>query len=46
MKQFTKLFLLTMLVIFASCQKDESSQEEAQQEAELRFQENGNVVSD
>lgn len=47
MKQLSKLFLLTMLVVFASCQ-NESTEEQAadEQRAALRFDEKGNVISD
>ena len=47
MKQISKLFLLAMLVVFASCQ-NESTEEQAaeEQRAELRFGNDGNVISD
>ena len=47
MKQLSKLFVLTMLVIFASCQ-NESTEEQAieEQQAPLRFDNKGMVVSD
>ncbi|WP_179020299.1 hypothetical protein [Winogradskyella forsetii] len=46
MKKVTKLLLITMLVIFASCQKEDVKEDDSlQQEAELNFKD-GNVISD
>jgi hypothetical protein len=45
MKQLTKLFLVSMLVIFASCEKDSTQDEQNENQAELRF-DNGRVISD
>ncbi|MBO6880094.1 MULTISPECIES: hypothetical protein [Winogradskyella] len=47
MKKISKFLLLAVLVIFASCQK-ESTEDQALEErqAELRFDKDGNVVSD
>ncbi|WP_178988875.1 hypothetical protein [Winogradskyella schleiferi] len=46
MKKVTKLLLIAMLVIFASCQKEDVKAEDGlQQEAELQFKD-GNVISD
>ncbi|WP_282042502.1 hypothetical protein [Winogradskyella flava] len=47
MKQISKLMVLAMLVIFASCQ-NESAEEQAneEQKAVLNFDKKGNVVSD
>jgi hypothetical protein len=44
MKQITKLILLALLIVVASCQS-ESAQEDAPEQAILRFKD-GNVVSD
>ncbi|MCT4629301.1 hypothetical protein [Winogradskyella sp.] len=46
MKQFTKLSLLLVLIIFASCQSESTQDNGEQQQAELRFDERGMVVSD
>jgi len=45
MKQLSKLILLAVLVVFASCQ-NESADEQAQQQPQLRIGADGNVVSD
>lgn len=46
MKHITKVVLLVVLVIFASCQKESTQEIESQQQAALRFDEKGMVVSD
>ena len=47
MKQLSKLILLAMLVIFASCQNESTEDQAAdEQRSALRFDEKGNVVSD
>ena len=46
MKHITKLVLLVVLVVFASCQNESTQEIENQQQAALRFDEKGMVVSD
>lgn len=46
MKHITKLVLLVILVVFASCQNESTQEIENQQQAALRFDEKGMVVSD
>jgi len=46
MKHITKLVLLVVLVVFASCQNESTQDIENQQQAALRFDEKGIVVSD
>ncbi|MDG4715584.1 hypothetical protein [Winogradskyella marincola] len=46
MKHISKLVLLVALVVFASCQNESTQEIENQQQAELRFDEKGMVVSD
>jgi hypothetical protein len=46
MKHITKLVLLVVLVVFASCQNESTQEIENQQKDPLRFDEKGMVVSD